>query len=202
MIAKHGIDLIVIGTRGRRGVRKLLLGSVAEEIYRLADPPVLTVGPRAVSSKSRAVSLKRILYATDLSPESVSAMDYAWSLSTEFQAQLLVARIEEGDQGIPKANVELREFFEAWEKAKGLKESRGLPPEFLVEAGSPADRVLEIASEQRVDLIVLGIRAVSFTEARVLAHLAGRTADKIVAGSSCPVLTIRQKPRSHPTRRG
>lgn len=69
-------------------------------------------------------------------------------------------------------------------------------PEFLVEVGSPADRILEMASERRVDLIVLGIRSVSCTQARVAAHLAGMTADKIGSGSSCPVLTIRQQLRS------
>jgi nucleotide-binding universal stress UspA family protein len=130
-------------------------------------------------------------------------MDYAWSLSREFQAKLSIAHIGESDQNFPKASIAVREFFQTWQERSGSKEAPGaILPEFMVDVGSPADRILQMASEQRADLIVLGIRGVSCIQARIFAHLAGRTADKIGSGSSCPVLTIRQKPRRHPTKHG
>ena len=62
MIRENHIDLIVVGTRGRRGLGKLLLGSVAEEVFRLAPCPVLTVGPKTLEMRSRDVEMSHILY--------------------------------------------------------------------------------------------------------------------------------------------
>jgi nucleotide-binding universal stress UspA family protein len=64
-IEKYHIDLVVIGTRGRTGLGKLLLGSVAEEILRTTTIPVLTVGPYADQTRGAAGELREILYATD-----------------------------------------------------------------------------------------------------------------------------------------
>src|SRR5271157_239119 len=52
MIHKSGIDLVVVGTHGRRGLKKLRLGSVAEEVLRRAPCPVLTVGPKVSETPS------------------------------------------------------------------------------------------------------------------------------------------------------
>ena len=76
VIADRAIDLIVVGTHGREGIRKLLLGSTAEVIFRNAACPVLTVGPH-VSSELLATGMGRILFATDFSAASMSALPYA-----------------------------------------------------------------------------------------------------------------------------
>ena len=72
MEANH-TDLVVIGTRGRTGAAKLLLGSVAEEIFRTVTCPVLTVGPHATMAGGMTRPIREILYATDFSPESTHA---------------------------------------------------------------------------------------------------------------------------------
>ena len=84
MLAKHGVDLIVAGTHGRTGVRKLLLGSVAEEIFRLAPCPVLTVGPKVIQEVPAESELRHILYATDFTPtaERAAALRYRWRKNT------------------------------------------------------------------------------------------------------------------------
>ena len=63
------VDLIVLGTRGRRGLDQLLLGSVAEKVFRLATCPVLTVGPSTPSFTRSRNSLKHILYPMELSAD-------------------------------------------------------------------------------------------------------------------------------------
>src|SRR5215831_17203131 len=74
MIHENRIDLIVAGTHGRTGVRKLLLGSVVEEICRVASCPVLTVGP-ALALRAE-VKFKQILFPTDLSEDSKRIVPY------------------------------------------------------------------------------------------------------------------------------
>ena len=88
VIETKQIDLVVLGTRGRSGLARLLLGSAAEEIFRRAPCPVLTVGPHASTLLLRGGGVAHILYASDFSPESVAAAPYAISLAQEYQAHL------------------------------------------------------------------------------------------------------------------
>jgi nucleotide-binding universal stress UspA family protein len=74
IIKEKNIDLIVLGTRGRQGVGKFLLGSVAETILRRAQCPVLIVGPHVTLEAGRAVRMNRIVYATSFSASSQAAL--------------------------------------------------------------------------------------------------------------------------------
>ena len=87
IIADHEIDLLVLGTRGRQGLRKLVLGSEAEKIYRQAPCPVITVGPNAGIS-GRPHKPRQILFPTDISESSLRALPYALSLAEETEATL------------------------------------------------------------------------------------------------------------------
>lgn len=82
-IKSHDIDLIVVGTRGRTGIGKALLGSQAEEILRHAPCPVLTVGPRTDSEDKVRGKIASILYATDFGAASLAAARIAVSLAEE-----------------------------------------------------------------------------------------------------------------------
>jgi nucleotide-binding universal stress UspA family protein len=90
-IQEKKIDLIVMGTRGRSGVGKFLLGSSAEEVFRQAPCPVLTVGPHSPAKAPHEFT--RIVFATDFSPESVAALPYAVSLAQECQAHLTLLHV-------------------------------------------------------------------------------------------------------------
>ena len=92
LVRKYGIDLIVIGTGGRKGLGKLLLGSVAEEVFRNAECPVLTVGPHATRWKIDG-NLQHILFATDFGPESLHGLPYAISLAEENRARLTLLHV-------------------------------------------------------------------------------------------------------------
>ena len=81
LVGRLQIDLIVLGTHGRRGLKQLVLGSVAEQIFRRASCPVMTVGPEVRQGGLAEGKLAAIVYATDFSPASLHAFDYALSLA-------------------------------------------------------------------------------------------------------------------------
>ena len=93
MIQSQCIDLIVIGTSGRTGAAKVLLGSVAAEILRRAPCPVLTVGPHCTGSAKEHLKMHEIIYATDFSAESTAAAPYAISFAEENQAELTLLNV-------------------------------------------------------------------------------------------------------------
>ena len=87
MIPNHSVDFMVLGTSGRKGWDKFMLGSVAEQIFEQVNCPVLTVGPKAVR-KTAPPAIRHILFPTDLSLESRAGLPYALSLAQEYQATL------------------------------------------------------------------------------------------------------------------
>ena len=194
-IREHDIDLLVIGTHGRSGARKLLMGSIAEKIFRQAACPVLSVGPNVTCKPNRKIPFQHILFATDFSERSVAALPYAISLAEEDLARLtLLHVIEQPSAGI----VDLEGV-----KGSALRRLKELVPpeaepwchaEYLVDFGEqftpPAKRILEIAREQGADLIALGVRPAHGAMSAVT-HLARTTAQNVVAHAMCPVLTVR-----------
>ena len=93
IVNKQKTDLIVMGTHGRTGVSRALLGSAAEEIFRKASCPVLTVGPHVSRNTERRLAMKEILFATDFSPESLAALPFAVSLAQEHQSNLTLLNV-------------------------------------------------------------------------------------------------------------
>src|SRR5262249_1633821 len=81
MLANRNIDLVILGTHGRTGAMKLLLGSVAEEIFRRAGVPVLTIGPSVRGGTHNGGRFHRVLYATDFTPAAQAAAPYAISIA-------------------------------------------------------------------------------------------------------------------------
>src|SRR5205807_7106066 len=87
-INEHGIDLIIVGTHGRKGVDRFFLGSTAELIFRTATCPVLTVGPHVPLRFSNKLEINKVLCALALSKETEPAIPYALSFAQESQAAL------------------------------------------------------------------------------------------------------------------
>ncbi|HEX4922350.1 MAG TPA: universal stress protein, partial [Candidatus Bathyarchaeia archaeon] len=94
LMRRNAADLLVIGTIGRTGVRKFLLGSVAEEAIRESPCPVLTVGPE--SRRAEEVEFRNILYATDFSPDSLAAAPSALAFSKNYRSRLTLLHAMEG----------------------------------------------------------------------------------------------------------
>src|SRR5713226_3109220 len=150
LIKEKEIDLIVLGTRGRTGIGKALLGSVAEQILRQAPCPVLTVGPHVTLQPEKAVKMHQILCATDLVAEFPAAAPYAISLAQENQAHLTLLHVIEHQKA--------GELVHPWElvDSKMHKLANLVPleaelwcePQCLVEKGNAAEKILEVAQKQ------------------------------------------------------
>ncbi|MGA8221423.1 MAG: universal stress protein [Candidatus Acidiferrales bacterium] len=196
-IKDHAIDLIVLGTHGRTGAEKFLLGSVAEEIFRRSPVPVLTIGPGVRSSSHSGGRFHRVLFATDFTADSVAAAPYALSLAHENQARLVLLHVMRNPK--PRTGEEESQFeLSVAETIQQLYDTLPQdvdvngPPEVAVEYGEPAERIVEAAKQRHADLIVLGVRG---AEGHIGAatHLERATAHKVVAHAVCPVLTVRQR---------
>jgi nucleotide-binding universal stress UspA family protein len=186
------IDVIVVGTHGRRGLKKALTGAVAEEILHFAHTPVLTVGQqcRGIAPDHKP---KRILYATDFSADSVRAMAYAVSLARTFGTSLVPTYVAPRVTEDPSVRTRFQEFFEErLQELLGGQISTMSHCDYRVKFGTPAEGILQAAAEENVDLIVMGVcSAGSLVRA---AHHLGATAERVVSEACCPVLTVRGLP--------
>jgi nucleotide-binding universal stress UspA family protein len=190
-IKEYGIDLIVVGTHGRTGAQKLLMGSVAEDIFRRSHVPVLTIGPGEIRGTHRSAKFHHVLFATDFSEESLAAAAYALSMAQENEARLTLVHVmkepeifdQAAEDRISSANFRLHEIVppaaESWCR-----------PDALVRFGTAAECILRLAKERDADLIVLGVRG-NQGVLGAATHLERATAHKIVAHAPCPVLTVR-----------
>ncbi len=185
---RQQVDLMVLGTHGREGIKKLVMGSSAELIFRRARCPVLTVGPKASNPSVKFENWKHILFATDFSAGSLNALPYALSLAEENKASLTLLHLiplipmqeEKGVLEAARMRLELLVPIEA---------THWCTPQFLVEYGFPSDGILRVAEDQRADLLVMGVHPVR--SPRASAHLPWATASEVVSHAHCPVLTVR-----------
>lgn len=176
IVSQADIDLVVAGTSGRTGLRKMLLGSVTEEICRDVSCPILTVGPGLAPAV--AAPFKRILFPTNLSHLSKKAVPYIAMLAERFGAQVSVLHVmTQGDNTLAEAR--------RAEMSLSFLELASFKPGFSVEAGNVAETVLRAANESKADLIAMAIR-----NAFRPGVLRERTAYRIIAGACCPVLTV------------
>jgi nucleotide-binding universal stress UspA family protein len=181
LIDERWIDLLVFSTHGRTGLDRVLFGSNAERFFRKAPCPALAVGPAVTGKPKQNAELNRILYATDFGAESLAAVPYVISLAQEHRAQLIFLHLIEDRGDVPTMLHALRRLvpFGAdlrWE------------PTCVVERGTPADKILEVAEGHGADLIVLGVHR---EKGPFPKHLMRTGTFRIVAQSKCPVLIVR-----------
>lgn len=192
VLHNHDIDLIVIGTQGRAGVEKFMLGSQAEAIFRQAQCPVLTVGPHATREGAAPWKIKKILLAIDFTLESLSALPLAFALACERHAELTLMNViekgETGDLVRPEQYVDSTVRMLQAQVPKSAEFECRLS--YVVKQGVPSEEILRVAKELGSDLIVLGVRR---AEGRLgfATHVVRPTAHKVVSQAMCPVLTVR-----------
>jgi nucleotide-binding universal stress UspA family protein len=192
-LGEYEIELVILGTHGRTGTMKLLLGSVAEEIFRRAMVPVLTIGPSVKKGLHSGGQFRRVLFATDFTLEAQAAAPYAISMAEENQARLLLLHVMRDPD--TKSNRRTSQDSVAnvmYQLYELVPEEAELwcHPKATVRFGNPAERILEAAVELEADLIVLGVRGAS-EHLSAATHLERTTAHKVVAHAPCPVLTVR-----------
>ena len=198
-------DLIVMGTHGRSGFERLVLGSVTEKVLRKAACPVLSV-PSHVRDAVPAppVLFKDILCAIDFSDCSTNALNYAMSLAQEADARLTVVHVIEM---LPESAPGRDEAIQVWpgnvsEYIAGVEQDRrerlraAVPEsvraycavETVLANGNPYRAILRVAAEQHSDLIVIGIHGRGAADLLFF----GSTAQHVVRQATCPVLTLRR----------
>lgn len=189
-------DLIALGTHGRSGFQRFMLGSVAEKVLRKAACPVLTVPPRADDGARTDAASPRILCPIDFSKASARALDYAASLARESEGLLTLLHVIElpPDMSVhPELGAYRAARFEQTRLClagtlAGLGEACRTRP--LVLAGKPYREILRVAAEQQSDLIVMGVQG----RGAVDLALFGSTTQHVVRQAGCPVLTLKALP--------
>ena len=186
-------DLLVMGTHGRRGLRHLLLGSVAEEIMRTATVPVITVRE---SANTEERSAGRVLVSHDFSERSSSAVavarEWALALGSEVTLVHVVEPVvypefyavdvmpDEVLHRIEERSVEAM-------KATAAEHLQGVGHTLEVVTGRAVDALLDAADPAHFDLVIMGTRGLSGLQHLLL----GSVAEGVVRRSRIPVLTVR-----------
>lgn len=192
-------DVIVMGSHGRSGFERLLVGSMTEKVLRKAECPVMVVPRRVGEAQSRRVQFKRILCPVDFADSSLGAVTYALSLAEEADAHLTLCHAIE----LPP---ELRESpmatgfnvaaVRATTEAACMQRLRALVPDSVksyctvdtaVAEGQSSCEILRLARERKSDIIVMGVHGRGAVDLMVF----GSTTREVIQEAACPVLTIR-----------
>jgi nucleotide-binding universal stress UspA family protein len=203
VVRQERVDLLVIGTHGRRGLGKLVLGSVAEQIFRHADCLVLTVGPGSFPSSpiESSRTMRPFLFATDFGEASLHALPYAISSANHFGTKLVLLHVvpelslKEGPVCPTAADVmqmrkrARRSSLRRLEELMTQHAELAVKPEFMIEIGFPAEKILQAADTFKVDSIIMGLH--HSTHIAMASHMPWATAYEVVCGAGCPVLTVR-----------
>ena len=181
------IDLLIVGTHGRSGVPRMLLGSVAQQIFQSVRCPVLAVGPRAPGAGEH-LQLHRVLFSTDLSRESLAAVPWVLTAVREWHTELDVLHVcPSGNPAHRETMEHLRADLERDLNRDQASGGDGASPHCNLVAGKPAACVLDFAGRHREDLIVLGLES----QRALYDGPAWSHAYEIVRQAPCPVLSIR-----------
>jgi nucleotide-binding universal stress UspA family protein len=186
-IAEHGIDLVVIGTRGRRGVQRLLQGSTSEIVLHNALCPVLTIGPHVDVPRLFSLALDKIVLATDLSGGSQHALGYALSLARESHARLTLLHVLPEESRHYQDRTRILQFtMDEMQKLLPADAADWCKPELAVDAGDTDERIVANAQHEKPDLIVMG----SPGNTGFSANGGPDVTYKVASAAPCPVLTV------------
>ena len=185
-------DLIVMGTHGRRGFDRLMIGSVAERVIRYANCPVLTVrvepsGNASHGDHEETTRPKQFLYCTDFSESSLSALNCALSLTRQYDAALTLLNVVEENAGTSDLNEALKRSEEELDRLVPVEWLGARKVRLAVRAGKPYLQIAQLAAELRADLAVMAVRNRSATDLSVF----GSTTHRMIQLGPCPVLVVR-----------
>ncbi len=192
------VELVVMGSHGRRGFERLLIGSVTERVARMASCPVLTVPRVAREPSGERPPFRSILCPIDFSGHSLRAMEHAMSLAQESDARLTLIHSLEwlpdwDDHGTPQAMPpELPSWLEtrARERLGALLDQETLTfarPEVLVVRGKAYREILRAAEDREAEVIVMGLQGRNPLDLAVF----GSTTNHVVRAALCPVMTLK-----------
>ena len=194
---EQDVDLIVMGTHGRRGIDRLMLGSSTEEVVRLANVPVLTV--REASKEVRPV-IRRILAPIDFSDFSLLGVQYATDLASAYGASLAVLHVLDetaltsafAPSGgvpafVPQSDELARRAQHRLDELIAQQNHEAVDIETFMLIGSPAQKIVQFAESHSVDLVVMA----SHGHTGMKRWLLGSVTEKVVRAAPCPTFTVK-----------
>ncbi|TMT81614.1 universal stress protein [Haloterrigena sp. H1] len=186
------IDLIAMGTKGRTGLERIVLGSVTENVLRTVDIPVLAVPPVAADSSVTPETTENVLLPTDGSDGATAAVDWGVHLADVFDAMvhaLYSADTSRLTMGSSPSTI-LSELERTGETVLETVRERAKASDVSVTGtvanGPPARVILNYADEKAVDMIVIGTHGRSGFER----HLLGSVTENVVRGADVPVFCV------------
>jgi len=188
-------DLIVLGTHGRSGFERLLLGSVTEKVVRTVQCPVITVPPPSVATST--LPFKRVICGVDFSEPSMAALRFAMSLAKESNSSITLLHVLEfppatdllSTMPFDMANYRVAVQEDATRRLVDLLTEdvrTWCQPETRIAHGKPYEEILGAATECRADLIVLGVHGRNGLDLMLF----GSTTNQVMRRATCPVLTV------------
>lgn len=187
----QAVDLIVMGTHGRRGFDRITMGSVTEQVLRKARCPVLVIRRPAhdfvnPDQKQEQVHLSRILFCTDFSEHSDRALQYALSLAMEYNAELTLLHVMEIVPPTHNFQTENSMICKQLEQAIPEEAKNWCKVRPIVRAGQPYAEIIKLATETSADLVILGVRGRNALDLALF----GSTTHRVIQLGPCPVLAV------------
>jgi nucleotide-binding universal stress UspA family protein len=192
LVEKEKPTLLVTGTHGAHGLKRLILGSTAEAILRTVSCPVLTLGPACASITQKNLALQTIVYATVMQHPSDDALLYAASLARAMHAhvQMVHAIDEITDMPANSLNKEVQSQSDLL--AEALKGSDSKVSVHRV-YGEPVEAILRRVIATHADLIVLGAER----GRKLAAFMPAGVAYGLIRSAPCPVITLKREGLYH-----
>ena len=187
--AAKGADLVVLATSTRGPAARLLLGSVAEEVFRTVNSPVFVLGAKAAAAKKRKPS--RLVFATDLEPHSLAALSQLSGISDRLGASVSVIRAVHPDITSRRERNRIRNETKQKVDAAADSALRKRIRKIHVEFAHPVKAIVGFANRLKADAVVMGIRS-GGELTRASTHIPWALAHRVIAQAPCPVLTIRR----------
>jgi len=187
---EKAVDLIVMGTHGRRGLDRLMTGSVTERVLRKAHCPVLAVRKPAHDFVSHEVGpepqIKKILLATDFSDHAHRALSYALSLAREYHTELTLLHVLEAIPRGKELESEMARLIRELEAPLPSDARNGCTINSAVRLGKPYSEIIQLATESQADLMAMGVRGRGALDVAVF----GSTTNRVLQLGPCPVLSV------------
>ena len=190
LAATESVELIVMGTHGRRGLDRFMLGSVTERVVRKAVCPVLAVHGRtaefAEAGRLPTTRGGKVLLCTDLSDRSRRAFDHGWSLAAEYGAELTLVHVLETGPRSSSMRASVSQVMDCLESLTPPHGYQLRPPNVAVRIGKPYEEIVALAAEGQFDVVIMSTHGEGVRDPAVF----GSTTHRTIQLGPCPVLVV------------
>lgn len=183
---------IIVGTVGRSGLDRFLLGSVAEAVIRRSDRPVIAVGPQALKHAKETIPWKHLTLACDTEQGTTEAARLAGTIALSHHAKLTIFNVREG--GLEAVR---EDQFAAMEQMMSREAWLTVMPQCLIRAGEPAKEIVRMAEDAETDLLIMSVHS----GGELMTHLRAGVIAKVLRMSRCPAMVLRDAANAPSMRR-